>query len=147
MTIRSPPLFVASLLLLAASTTLGAVLVHDGEIGTDAARIAHVAPGDSLRLKGVLEPFTVPYEENGKKQIMYAQFSLNLSNKDAMSEIEENIVVMREAIYIYISRREKGDFADEKKRAEILDDLKNLLDRSLLNGRVQDVLITQLNFF
>lgn len=54
MSLRSAPLFAVSLLLLAASAGLGLVLIHDGEVGIDAAKLAYTDAGDAVRLKGDL---------------------------------------------------------------------------------------------
>ncbi len=58
--IRSRSLFALSLALLATAAGLGALLVIDGEVGTDGARLAYVQEGDTVRLKGELDSFDVP---------------------------------------------------------------------------------------
>lgn len=60
MSVRSGPLFVTSLLLLAASASLGLVLLHDGEVGTDEAKLAYTDAGDDVTVKGMLVRFVVP---------------------------------------------------------------------------------------
>lgn len=57
MAVRSVPAFALSLLLLAASTTLGAILVHDGEVGTDETRLEYTGAGDDVKVKGALVAF------------------------------------------------------------------------------------------
>lgn len=53
MTVRSPSLLALSLALLAASGGL-ALLLHDGEVGTDESMALIAEPGSPLRLKGTL---------------------------------------------------------------------------------------------
>lgn len=48
--------------MLAASASLGAVLVHDGEVGTDEAKLAYADEGDRVDLKGDPVPFDVPVD-------------------------------------------------------------------------------------
>jgi hypothetical protein len=57
MRIRSVPLLLLGIILLTASATLGVILVHDGEVGTDEMRLMRAGLGDELRLKGDLQPF------------------------------------------------------------------------------------------
>ena len=57
MAFRSVPAFALSVLLLAASSTLGAVLVHDGEVGTDESRLESTDAGDDVKVKGALAAF------------------------------------------------------------------------------------------
>lgn len=54
--IRSRPLLALSVALIATSVSLGALMVHDGEVGDDGPRIAQAAPGEKVHLKGVLAP-------------------------------------------------------------------------------------------
>ncbi len=70
MSVRSPPLFAVSLLLLASATTLGVVLVHDGEVGTDEAFLPYAEEGDLVKVKGTLtlfhgdDPVWAEYQDN-----------------------------------------------------------------------------------
>ena len=45
------------IVLMAGSATLGALLVHDGEVAAEA-DLASAAPGEAVRVKGNPEPFT-----------------------------------------------------------------------------------------
>ena len=60
MAVRNPRVFVVAVALLASSATLGAILVHDGEVGTDEARLQYLDEGDAVKVKGTLESFTPP---------------------------------------------------------------------------------------
>jgi hypothetical protein len=50
--------------MLVTAGALGAVLVHDGEVGTDEAKLAYADQGDLVELKGDLAPFAVPQAES-----------------------------------------------------------------------------------
>lgn len=95
----------------------------------------------------LLEPFTISISEPGGKRFMRVTFSLQLSNGDAVSEVEENLVIMREAVYLFIRNRKASDFMVPENRVKTLSTLKRLLDRSIQNGRVEEVLITELSVY
>ena len=46
--------------MLLSAGSLGALLVHDGEVGTDEDKLAFADEGDMVELKGNPEPFRVP---------------------------------------------------------------------------------------
>lgn len=46
--------------MLSASASLGAVLIHDGEVGTDEHRLPYAEEGDRLGLKGMPAAFRLP---------------------------------------------------------------------------------------
>lgn len=93
----------------------------------------------------VLEPFTLQSGKSGGGSLMRVGFSLQLSSEDAVAEVEENLVIIRETIYLFLKRHNTENFTIPKKRMETITDLKRLLDRSVQNGRVEDVMITELN--
>ncbi|MFQ5431785.1 MAG: flagellar basal body-associated protein FliL [Nitrospinota bacterium] len=90
-----------------------------------------------------LEPFILPIIYNNRKGFVRIKFSLLLSNTDAASEVEENLSLMRESIYLFAKQRELGDFKPTGKRNQTIQTLRRLLNRSLQNGRVEDVMITE----
>lgn len=90
-----------------------------------------------------LEPFLLPIKQNGDKGFLRVTFSLLLSNADAVTEVEENLPLMRETIYLFAKRHKPDDFKPTGKRKETLQTLQRLLDRSLQNGRVKNILITE----
>ena len=55
MKVRSVGLAIVGAMLLLTAATLGAILVHDGEARPTA--LAHAAPGDTVEVKGLPEPF------------------------------------------------------------------------------------------
>ncbi|HUR24825.1 MAG TPA: hypothetical protein VM327_02290 [Candidatus Thermoplasmatota archaeon] len=57
MNVRSPALAALGIALMASAATLGALLVHDGEVATET-DLAGAAPGEPVRIKGNPEPFT-----------------------------------------------------------------------------------------
>ena len=90
-----------------------------------------------------LEPFLLPVTENNRKSFLRIQFSLLLTNADAAGEVEENLSLMRETIYLFAKQREPDDFKPVGKRVETIQALRRLLDRSLQSGRVKDIMITE----
>jgi len=90
-----------------------------------------------------LEPFILPITDNNGKGFLRVKFSLLLSNADAVGEVEENLSLMRETIYLFAMQREPDDFKPSGRRDETIQTLRRLLDRSLQNGRVEDVMITE----
>lgn len=108
MNVRSGPIFALSLMMLATSATLGAVLVHDGEIGTDEAKLAYAEPGDHVGLKGIMEPFTVPSSDAwvAVRNIVYDATFLLEADVDVMVLVtglaaapDEAVVVHGEILY------------------------------------------------
>ncbi len=67
------------------------------------------------------------------------------SNKEAKAEVDQNLVIVRDAVFFFIKNRPAKDFTVPKRRKDTLLELKRLLDRSVQNGRVQAVLITEFN--
>lgn len=57
--VRSIPLLATGLSCLVIAAVLGGVLVHDGEIGTDDARLDTLQEGDEVRFKGEARPADV----------------------------------------------------------------------------------------
>lgn len=90
-----------------------------------------------------LEPFLLPIKQNGSKGFLRVKFSLLLSNEDAVVEVEENLSLMRETIYLFAKRKELDDFKPSGRRNETMQTLRRLLDRSLQNGRVKNIMITE----
>ena len=90
-----------------------------------------------------LKPFLLPINQNGKKGFLRVKFSLLLSNMDAVVEVEENLSLMRETIYLFAKQHEPDDFKRSGKRDETIETLRRLLDRSLQNGRVKNIMITE----
>ncbi len=89
------------------------------------------------------EPFILPFTQNGEEHFWQIAISLQLSSEDALDEMEHNLVIFREAIYLFLREKNKNDFLNPKKRKEILFNLKVLVDRSLQNGQVDRVLVTK----
>lgn len=94
-----------------------------------------------------LEPFLINYETKGKGQFLKISLAMELSNKEAVAEVDENLVLVRDSIFFFIKGKSLKDFTIPLKRKETLQELKRLLDRSVQNGRVNDVLITELTVF
>jgi len=90
-----------------------------------------------------LEPFILPIMDNNRKGFLRVKFSILLSNADAVGEVEENLSLIRETIYLFAKQREPDDFMPTGRRDETIQTLRRLLDRSLQNGRVEDVMITE----
>lgn len=86
MEVRNLPLFVASLLLLSAATSLAAVLIHDGEVGTDEARLNYADEGDGVKVKGTLTPFEPPVTaawKDVRQMLHHTTYRLVLPELDA----------------------------------------------------------------
>lgn len=94
-----------------------------------------------------MEPFILSTGKQGSKRFMRIKFSLQLSSNDAIAEIEENLAIMRETVYLFIRNRGAGNFTIPENRVETLNDLKRLLDRSIQNGLVEKVMITELSVY
>ena len=90
-----------------------------------------------------LKPFFLPITQNNRKGFLRVKFSLLLSNGDTLVEAEENLLLIRETIYQFAKRHEPDDFKPTGKRDETMQKLRQLLDRSLQNGRVENILITE----
>lgn len=100
------------------------------------------------QLKNLLmEPFVISTGGPGSKQFMRIRFSLQLSNEDAITEVKENLDIMREAVYLFVRNRGASDFTIPESRVETLKTLKRILDRSIQNGRVERVMITELSVY
>ncbi len=109
------------------------------EVAVVAAPIAPIRELNNIPL----EPFLLPVTDNNRKGFLRVKFSLLLSNADAVSEVEENLSLMRETIYQFAKLRDLDDFKPTGRRDETIRTLRRLLDRSLQNGRVEDVMITE----
>lgn len=92
-----------------------------------------------------LEPFVIPFEENGEKHFWMIAFSLQLTTKQAFEEIEENIAFVREAIYIFLNTHDRHEFLgrNKKLREQTFFDMRVLIDRSLQSGRVEAIQIIE----
>lgn len=109
------------------------------EVAAAAAPIVPIRKLNNIPLK----PFLLPVMDNNRKGFLRVKFSLLLSNADAVGEVEENLSLMRETIYQFAKLRDLDDFKPTGKRDETIRTLRRLLDRSLQNGRVEDVMITE----
>lgn len=95
--VRSPVLFTTSLLLLASAATLAGVLVHDGEVGTDEARLAYADEGDAVKVKGTLVPFEQPDDvawDEIANLFHHQTYELQLTQYDAVvlvTGLDENV--------------------------------------------------------
>ncbi len=94
-----------------------------------------------------MEPFMITYNTRQGEQFLRIGFVLQLSNKEAKAEIDQNLVIVRDAIFFFLKRRELKDFNVLKRKKELLLELKRLLDRSIQNGRVDKVMITEMNIY
>jgi len=94
-----------------------------------------------------MEPFTLFFTENKTKGIFRIRFELQLSNKEVVNEMAENLITFRNTIFVYLKEHTKEDFIDPEKRQKSLDEIRVLLDRSLQNGQVLAVLITESNLY
>jgi len=92
-----------------------------------------------------LEPFVIPFEEKGEKHFWRLSLSLQLSTKQAVEEIEENIAFVREAIYIFLKTHDRHEFLgrNKKLKEQTFFDLRVLIDRSLQNGRVEAIQVIE----
>jgi flagellar basal body-associated protein FliL len=94
-----------------------------------------------------LEPFILPVEHKDGKGFLRIKYSLLLSNIDAVAEVEENLPLMRETIYLFTKGRKPDDFAAPGKKDETVAALKRLLNRYIQNGRVDNIMITEFTVF
>ena len=84
MKVRNRPLFALGLALVGASAGLGAVLVHDGEVGTP--ELARSEVGDEVVAKGALAPFQRAFTRAAQWSAVepaFANFTYVLAQDDA----------------------------------------------------------------
>ena len=91
-----------------------------------------------------LEPFILPIGDGEGGGFFQIRFTLELSNEDAVAEVEENLSILRESIFVFLKRHKVEDFTKPSKRKDTILSLTRQLDRSLQNGRVNAVLVTEL---
>jgi len=98
-----------------------------------------------LVLNMKLEPFVLPFEVKGEKHFWRISLNLQLSTKQAVEEIEENIAFVREAIYIFLKTHDRHEFLgrNKKLKEQTFFDLRVLIDRSLQNGRVEAIQVIE----
>ncbi len=95
----------------------------------------------------LMEPFLLTFDAPQGEQFLRIGIVLQLSNKEAIAEIDQNLVIVRDAIFFFLKRKELNDFNVLKRKKEMMLELKRLLDRSIQNGRVDKVMITEMTIY
>ncbi len=96
----------------------------------------------------VLQPFIFPYKgEGGGDSFIRVVFALQMSNEDVVSELEENLELIRNSVMFYMGTRDKRDLLDVGKRKEILQNMQYNMGRSLQSGRVDAILINEISVY
>ncbi|MEE8483837.1 MAG: flagellar basal body-associated FliL family protein, partial [Nitrospinota bacterium] len=95
----------------------------------------------------LMEPFLLTFDAPQGEQFLRIGIVLQLSNKEAIAEIDQNLVIVRDAIFFFLKRKELNDFNILKRKKEMMLELKRLLDRSIQNGRVDKVMITEMTIY
>jgi flagellar basal body-associated protein FliL len=95
----------------------------------------------------VLEPFIFEYKEKNEDRFIRLVFALQMSSAESINEVNHNLPLIRNIIVFFMKTRDKKELLSESARKEILKDLKFTLDRSIQSGRVEAILINELNYY
>jgi flagellar basal body-associated protein FliL len=94
-----------------------------------------------------MEPFILTQKTKEGEKFLRVAFTLQINSEDGVAEAKENMALIRKGILFYLGTKDKNEILDEDGRQAILKDLKYNIDKSLQNGRVVAVLITEFNIY
>lgn len=96
----------------------------------------------------VLGPFLLPHKgKEGKDALARVVFALQVNDPEVIDEIHGNLPLIRNGIWFVLSSRDPRELGDEEKRRQLLKDLQYNIDRSLQSGRVEAVMLNELEFY
>jgi len=101
-------------------------------------------PVTAIHLDG-LAPFFLPVKDAaGKDRFLKIGLTLDLSGPDLTNEIQKNLVILRENIYLLLKKKNISQLRSGDRRKKMVVEIKNTLNMALQTGTINAVYVTEL---
>ncbi|MFP4071047.1 MAG: flagellar basal body-associated protein FliL [Desulfovibrionales bacterium] len=90
-----------------------------------------------------LEPFLIPFENGEHVSILQCTFSLPVDNPTLKQEVERKRIVLRNALYFYLSQKELLHLGEHEAADLLKADLTAVVNQNLNLGQVETVLVDE----
>ncbi|MGE4295154.1 MAG: flagellar basal body-associated FliL family protein [Campylobacterales bacterium] len=103
-----------------------------------------VAPGVEATLGPIMDmdQFIVNLLSNDGRRYLKVQMSLELSHKNAGAEVQNKMPMIRDTIIQHLSSKRFDEIATESGKVRLREELKNNLNRYLIDGQIKNVFFT-----
>ena len=103
-----------------------------------------VAPGVESTLGPVmdLDQFIVNLLSNDGRRYLKVQMSLELNHKNAGAEVQNKMPMIRDTIIQHLSSKRFDEISTESGKVRLREELKNNLNRYLIDGQIKNVFFT-----
>jgi flagellar FliL protein len=89
-------------------------------------------------------PFFIPIDtKNGQDVFLKVSFSLELSNEKVIKKIEKIVVPLRADISFLLNKKRLSDLESISGKKKLSLEIRNVINRSLQNGKVNKIYFTQ----
>ncbi len=112
------------------------------------APVEEVIPDAVIKPVYLFEPFILPLKgSKGKEKYLKISFAAEMSGEEVKSEIERNLVLVRENIYLLLRGLSERDFNNEEKRKATLINVAIAVNLSIQSGAITRALVTEITIF